>query len=166
MSFRNKSPKVNKTAYIANTAELIGNIEIGKNSSVWNGAVVRGDIGYIKIGKNSNIQDNSVMHSAANYPTIVGNNVTIGHNAIIHGCKIGNNCLIGMGAIILKDVKIGDWCIIGAGSVITEHSKIPNESIILGVPGKIIKKITEKHKDRIKKNWKEYCDLKKEYMKI
>ncbi len=166
MSFCNKSPKVNKTAYIANTAELIGNIEIGKNSSVWNGAVVRGDIGYIKIGKNSNIQDNSVMHSAANYPTIVGNNVTIGHNAIIHGCKIGNNCLIGMGAIILKDVKIGDWCIIGAGSVITEHSKIPNESIILGVPGKIIKKITKEHKDRIEKNWKEYCDLKKEYMKI
>lgn len=166
MSFRSKSPKVDKTTYVANSVELIGNIEIGKNSSIWNGAVLRGDINYIKIGKNSNIQDNSVIHSTTNYPTIIGNNITIGHNAIIHGCKIGNNCLIGMGAIILKDVEIGDWCIIGAGSVVTEHSRIPSKSIVLGIPGKITRKITKKHKERIEKNWKEYCNLKKEYMKI
>ncbi|MCL4381665.1 gamma carbonic anhydrase family protein [Candidatus Marsarchaeota archaeon] len=165
--FRNKFPKVDKTAYVASSAELIGDVEVGENSSIWSGAVLRGDMHYIRIGKNSSVQDNSVMHGTAdNYPTIVGDNVTIGHGAIVHGCKIGNNCLIGMGAIILEGAEIGDWCIIGAGSVVTEGSKIPDENIVLGIPGKVAGKVTEEHKKRIEKNWKAYSALKNEYMKI
>lgn len=165
--FRGKFPKVDKTVYVASSAELIGEVEVGENSSIWNGVVLRGDMHYIKIGKNSSVQDNSVMHGTADdYPTIVGNNVTIGHGAVVHGCKIGDNCLIGMGAIILEGAEIGDWCIIGAGSVVTEGSRIPDESIVLGVPGKVVGKVTEEHKKRIEKNRKAYLVLKNEYMKM
>ncbi|MDE1834805.1 MAG: gamma carbonic anhydrase family protein, partial [Candidatus Micrarchaeota archaeon] len=114
----------------------------------------------------SNVQDNSVMHGTANkYPTIVGDNVSVGHNAIVHGCIVGNNCLIGMGAIILEGAEIGDWCIIGAGAVVPEMAKIPSGSIVLGIPGKVARKVTKDHRARITRNWKVYVELKNNYMK-
>ncbi|HLC59781.1 MAG TPA: gamma carbonic anhydrase family protein [archaeon] len=166
VGFENKSPKIHKTAFVAPTAELIGDVRIGEDASIWFGAVLRGDMHYIKIGKNSSVQDNSVLHGTMNkFPTIIGDNVSVGHNAIVHGCVVGNNCIIGMGAIILEGAEIGDWCIIGAGSLVTEGAKIPSNSIVLGIPGKVVKQVSEEHKKRITDNWKEYVGLKNKYMK-
>jgi len=163
--FNGKKPKIDETVYIADSAEIIGDVEIGENSSIWHGAVLRGDSHYIKIGKNTSVQDNSVLHGTVDrFPTIVGDNVSVGHNAIVHGCVIGNNCIIGMGSIILEGAEIGDWCIIGACSVVTEGAKIPSESIVIGIPGKVVKKVSEEHKSRITENWKAYVELKNHYM--
>ena len=160
-----KMPKIDRTAYVEESAEIIGDVRIGKNSSIWNCAVLRGDMHYIRIGENTSVQDNSVLHgTATEFPTIVGNNVSIGHNAIVHGCIIGNNCLIGMGSIILEGAAIGDWCIIGAGAVVTEGKKIPEGSIVLGIPGKPVAKVTARHRERITRNWKAYVRLKDTYM--
>ena len=163
--FMGKKPKIHKTAYIADTAEIIGEVAVGKDSSIWHGVVLRGDMHYIKVGKGTSIQDNSVMHgTATRYPTVVGDHVSIGHNALVHGCKIGNNCIVGMGAIILEGAEIGDWCIVGAGAVVTEGKKIPSNSIVLGLPAKVIGKISKEHKERITRNWKAYVSLKDKYL--
>ncbi len=165
--FNGKKPTIHRTAYIADTAEIIGEVTVGEDSSIWYGTVLRGDMHYIKIGKGTSVQDNSVMHgTATKYPTIVGDRVSIGHNALVHGCKIGNNCIIGMGAIILEGAEIGDWCIIGAGAVVTEGKKIPSNSIVLGVPGKVVGKVSAEHKERITRNWKAYVSLKDEYLHV
>jgi carbonic anhydrase/acetyltransferase-like protein (isoleucine patch superfamily) len=164
--YQGKSPKIDKTAYVEESAEVIGDVQIGKDSSIWNGVVLRGDMHYIRIGKNSSVQDNSVLHGTlSQYPTIVGDNVSIGHNAIVHGCVIGDNCLIGMGSIILEGAKVGNWCIIGAGAVVTEGAKIPSGSIVLGVPAKVVRKVTAGHKRRITRNWQAYVKLKNTYLK-
>ncbi len=161
-----KKPNIHKTAYVENSAIIVGDVEIGKDSSIWNGAVLRGDMHYIKIGKNTSVQDNAVLHGTADYyPTIIGDNVSIGHSALVHGCSIGKNCLIGMGSIILEGAKIGDWCIIGAGTVVMEKASIPNNSIVLGIPGRVRSKITSEHKERITRNWKAYVNLKNSYLK-
>lgn len=165
-SYMGKMPKIDRTAYVEKSAEIIGDVRIGKNSSIWNGTVLRGDMHYIKIGKNTSVQDNSVLHgTATKFPTIVGDSVSIGHNAIVHGCVIGDNCLIGMGSIILEGAEIGDWCIIGAGAVVTEGKKIQDGSIVLGVPGKPVAKVTARHRERITRNWKAYVRLKDTYMR-
>ncbi len=163
-NFKGKRPRVHKTAYVADGATLIGDVEIGKDSSVWHGTVLRGDMHYIRIGKNTSIQDNSVAHgTASKHPTIIGDNVTVGHNAIVHGCRIGDNCIIGMGSIILEGAVIGDWCIIGAGAVVPEGAKIPDGSIAFGIPARIVKRTGHTHKERITRNWKSYVELKNEY---
>ncbi|MCL5404591.1 MAG: gamma carbonic anhydrase family protein [Candidatus Marsarchaeota archaeon] len=165
MQFKGKAPKVDKEAFIAETAMLIGDVRIGKHSSIWYGAVLRGDMHYIMIGKNVSVQDNAVMHGTADkFPTIVGDNVTIGHGAIVHGCTIGNNCLIGMGSMVLEGAKIGDWCIVAAGSVVTEGTAIPDGSIVMGVPGTIKAKVSKAHRARITRNWKAYAELAKQYL--
>ncbi len=162
--FRGKKPKIHPTDYIADSATLIGDVILGKNVSIFPGAVLRGDMHYIKIGDNCSIQDNSVLHgTATKYPTIVGKNVSIGHNAIVHGCRIGDNCIIGMGAIILEGARIGDWCIIAAGAVVPEGAEIKDGSIAMGIPAKAVKKTTLRHKRRITYNWKEYVKLNESY---
>jgi carbonic anhydrase/acetyltransferase-like protein (isoleucine patch superfamily) len=163
--FDGKKPKVGKGTFVAETATLIGDVKIGNSSSVWYGAVLRGDMHYIRIGDNVSVQDNSVMHGTADkFPTIVGSNVTIGHAAIIHGCTIGDNCLIGMGSMVLEGAKVGNWCIIAAGAVVTEGTIIPDGSIVMGVPGTAKSKVTEAHKKRITRNWKAYVELAKHYL--
>jgi carbonic anhydrase/acetyltransferase-like protein (isoleucine patch superfamily) len=158
---------VDKSAYVAGNATLIGDVTIGKDASIWYGVVLRGDMHYIRIGRNSSVQDNSVLHGTADmYPTVVGNNVSIGHNAIVHGCTIGDNCIVGMGAIILEGARIGDWCIIGAGAVVPEGMVIKSNSIVLGVPAKAVRKVTSGHKSRITRNWKAYVRLKDRYLKL
>ena len=164
--FDGKMPKIADTAFVAPNATIIGDVTIGENSSVWYGCVLRGDMHYIKIGSNCSVQDNSVMHGTADkYPTVVGNNVSIGHNAIVHGCVIEDNCIIGMGSVILEGAEIGEWCIIGAGAVVPEGTKIPSNSIVMGVPAKVVKSTTEEHKARITRNWEAYVKLKEHYMK-
>lgn len=162
--FCNKMPKIHGSAYIAESAEIIGDVRIAKNASIWPGAVLRGDMHYIEIGENTNVQDNSVMHGTADkFPTILGKNVSVGHNAIVHGCTIGDNCIIGMGSIILEGATIGKWCIIGAGAVVTEGAKIQDSSIALGIPARVAGKITPSHRLRISRNWRAYVSLMKKY---
>ena len=123
---------IDKSVFIAEGAKVIGNVTIKEDSSVWFNAVIRGDSSTIEIGKRSNVQDNAVIHTSRNSKVVVGDNVTIGHGAIVHGCSIGNNVLIGMGAIVLDNAVIGDNCIIGAGSLITQNKVIPPNGIFQG----------------------------------
>ena len=122
---------------------VVGDVEIGEGASIWFNAVVRGDFQPLRIGKNTNVQDNAVIHVMANVPTEIGDDVTIGHNAIIHARKIGNNCLVGMGSIILGYTEIGDNVVIGAGTMITQHKKIPSNSLVYGNPAQIIRALRE-----------------------
>jgi carbonic anhydrase/acetyltransferase-like protein (isoleucine patch superfamily) len=136
-----KSPKIDKTAWIAPDANIIGNVILGVGTSVWFCATLRGDNEVIDIGAGSNVQESTVMHTDIGYPLIIGENCTIGHKVMLHGCKIGNNSLIGMGAIILNGVTIGDNCLIGAGALITENKVIPDGSLVMGSPGKIVREL-------------------------
>ena len=132
-------PKIHESAYIAPTATIIGDVEIGEGASVWDCAVLRGDVSYIKIGKNTNIQDNAVVHVDYNEPTIIGENVTVGHMAVVHAAKIGNNVIVGIHAVILNGAEIGDGSVIGAGAVVTSRTKIPPKSLVLGIPAKVVR---------------------------
>lgn len=163
--FKNFKPKIGKNSWISDSAYIIGDVLIGNNVSVWFGVVIRGDVAPIEIGDDTNIQDNSVIHSEVGYPTKIGNGVTIGHNSIIHGCEIDDNVIIGMGAIILNGAKIGKDSIVGAGSVVTENKIFEDNSLILGVPAKFIRKLDKDEIKRIKRNSESYIVLKKEYEK-
>jgi len=136
-----KSPRINKTSWIAPDANIIGNVILGVRTSVWFCATLRGDNEVIDIGAGSNVQENTVIHTDIGYPLIIGENCTIGHKVMLHGCKIGNNSLIGMGAIILNGATIGDNCLIGAGALITENKVIPDGSLVMGTPGKIVREL-------------------------
>ena len=129
--------------WIAPTAVLTGDIVVGPQVGIWFGVVARGDIETITIGARTNVQENSVLHTDTNYPLVIGRNVTIGHGAIVHGCTIGDNSLIGMGATILNGAQIGKNCLIGANALITENKVIPDNSMVLGAPGKVVRTIDE-----------------------
>lgn len=158
-----KTPEIHKDAFVAETAAVIGDVNIGESTSIWYGTVLRGDIENITIGKFSNIQDNSVVHTETDIPTSIGDYTVIGHNAIIHGCTIGDNCLIGMGAIILNNAVIGDNSIIGAGSIVTEGKIISPNSLVLGIPGKVVREVTEEEVQGIKNNAMRYRNLSEKY---
>jgi carbonic anhydrase/acetyltransferase-like protein (isoleucine patch superfamily) len=161
-NLKDKSPKIHEEAFIAETADVLGDVTIGEGTSIWYGAVVRGDMNTIVIGKYSNVQDNSSLHVDSNEPLKIGDYTTVGHNAVVHGCTIGNNCLIGMGAIILNNAIIGDNCIIGAGALITEGAVISSNSLVLGAPGKVKRELTEDDIKSIRDNAVRYEKLWKE----
>ena len=140
-SLTERSPRVDDSAWIAPDANIIGNVILRENTSVWFCATVRGDNEVIDIGAGSNIQESTVMHTDIGYPLTIGENCTIGNKVMLHGCKIGNNSLIGMGAIILNGTTIGDNCLIGAGTLITEKKIIPDGSLVMGSPGKIMRQL-------------------------
>lgn len=139
------TPQLADDVYIADNASVIGNVIMHEGSSVWFGAVVRGDNEPIVIGKRSNVQDNSVLHSDPGSPLRIGEGVTLGHKVMVHGCTIGDNSLVGIGATILNGAKIGKNCIIGAHALITEGKVIPDGSMVVGSPGKIVKELTDQH---------------------
>ena len=149
---------IDKSVFIAPGAQIIGDVQIGKDSAIWYNAVVRGDSCTIKIGECTNIQDLACLHVDKKYSLEIGNNVTIGHSAIVHGCKVGNNVLIGMGAIIMNGAKIGNNCIIGAGALVTENVVIPDGSMVYGSPAKIIRNLTEDEKAGILENARIYVE--------
>jgi carbonic anhydrase/acetyltransferase-like protein (isoleucine patch superfamily) len=149
-AFLRRKPVLGKNVYIARGAVVLGDVTLGDGASVWYNAVVRGDINRIVVGAGSNIQDNAVLHLADDFPCVVGNYVTIGHSAIIHACSIGDECLIGMGAVILDGAQLGAQCLVGAKALITQHSKIPAGSLVLGAPAKIIRPLTPKERGGLK----------------
>lgn len=162
--FQGIKPHIDKDAYVAENASLIGDVSIGQGSSIWYNAVLRGDIENITIGKYSNIQDNATLHTGYNIPTKIGDYTVVGHNAIVHGASIGDNCLVGMGAIILNRAKVGDNCIIAAGTLVTENKIIPANSLVIGSPGKVIRQVSEDEIKAVKDNALEYNSLYKKYI--
>ena len=164
LPYLGKYPKINETVYLCDNTVIIGDVEIEKGSSVWFGAVIRGDVNYIRIGKNTNIQDNSVLHVQHDTgPLIVGNGVTVGHNANLHGCKIGDNCLIGIGAIVLTGARVGKNCIIAAGAVVKENAVIQDGSLVAGVPGSVKKSLGEIEISSIKESANNYIKYVKNF---
>ncbi len=156
---KDKKPIVHKEAFVADSAQVLGDVSIGEGSSIWYNAVLRGDIESIKIGKFTNIQDNSTVHNEVDMPAILGDYVVVGHNSIIHGCTIGDNCLIGMGAIVLNGAVIGENCIIGAGALVTQGKIIPPNSLVLGSPGKVIRQVTAEELEDVRNNAIRYYNL-------
>ena len=148
--------------YIAPNATVLGDVRLGEGVNIWYGAVVRGDCGAIVLGEGSNIQDNCVVHSSRSLTestVTVGAYCTVGHGAILHGCQIGDRCLIGMGAIVLDGAKLGDYCMVGAGAVVTGKTDAPEGSLLLGNPAKIVRSLTEEERQRIDKNAVHYMEL-------
>jgi carbonic anhydrase/acetyltransferase-like protein (isoleucine patch superfamily) len=137
------APRIDASAWVADSAQVMGNVEMAEDTSVWFGAVVRGDTETIRIGKGSNIQDASVLHADIGKPLTIGENVTVGHKVMLHGCSIGDGSLIGIGAIVLNGAKIGKGCIVGAGSLVTEGKEFPDGSMILGSPAKVVRQLSE-----------------------
>lgn len=142
--FAGKRPVIDKKAYCADGSRIIGDVEIGEYSSIWYNTVIRGDVSYIRVGKYSNIQDNSVLHVADDKPCIVGDYVTVGHNAVLHACTVEDHCLIGMGAVVLDGAVIGAGSIVAAGSVVTGGTKVPPGSLVAGIPAKVIKDVSDR----------------------
>ncbi|AGF54894.1 carbonic anhydrase/acetyltransferase-like protein (isoleucine patch superfamily) [Clostridium saccharoperbutylacetonicum] len=161
--FKGKKPNLASEVYVAETAVIIGDVTLERNVNIWFGAVLRGDAASITIGENTNIQDNCVVHVDFDNNVVIGNGCTIGHNAIIHGCSIKDNVLVGMGAIILNGAKIGNDTIIGAGTLITQNKEFEDGVLILGNPGKVIRKLTEEEIEENRKSCKNYIDASKEY---
>lgn len=143
------APQIDALAWVAPSAVLVGRVAIEARASVWFGAVLRGDNEEIRIGAGSNVQENSVLHTDMGYPLTIGENCTIGHRAMLHGCTIGEGSLIGMGATILNGAKIGRNCLIGACALITEGKEIPDGSLVMGAPGKVVRMLDEAAKARL-----------------
>ncbi|MFW2601350.1 gamma carbonic anhydrase family protein [Aliarcobacter butzleri] len=163
LKFKEFYPKIDPSAWIAPSADLIGNIEIDEDSSVWFGCVIRSDINEVKIGKNTNIQDLSCIHTDTNSKTIIGNNVTVGHKVMLHGCKIEDNCLIGMSATILDNAVIGEGSIVGANSLVTAGKVFPPRSMIMGSPAKVVKQLSQEDVDKLIAHAARYVEYKNEY---
>jgi len=160
-SFNGKTPKIADSAFVSETAYVIGDVEIGENSGIWPGVVIRGDFAIINIGCHSEIEDNSVLHTGT--PMEIGDNVIIGHSVVMHGRKIGNNTLIGNNATILDDAEIGNFCIIAAGCVVSQGMVVPDYSLVVGVPAKVRGQISPEHRQRLEKGNQAYGELVKQY---
>jgi len=160
-SFGENEPRIAATAFISEAAYAVGDVRIGEGSSVWPGAVIRADFAPIEIGSNTQIEDNCVLH--AGMPLVIGDNVHVGHGAVVHCSRIGNNVLIGMNAVVLDGVEIGDYCVIGAGCVVTQGMKIPDRSFVVGVPGKIKGEVSDSHISYIVTGVDEYVKMMEKY---
>lgn len=154
MIYKHKSytPKIDTSCFVAPSADIIGQVTIGADSTVWYNAVLRGDVNQIIIGRGTNIQDNCTVHNSDDYPTVVGDHVTVGHNVLLHGCHVGNNSLVGMGSTLLDGAEIGEFTIIGANSLVTQNKKIPSGVLAIGSPAKVVRELTEEEKENLKKS--------------
>jgi len=165
--YRGQLPRVHPTAFIDDSAQVIGDVDIGEESSIWMCAVIRGDVHWIKIGRRSNIQDATVVHAmTGTHPTSIGDNVTIGHAAVVHGCTIDNGCLIGMGSILLNGAQIGAGSVVFKGTATTENMKVPPKSLVMGSPGKVKRLLTQAEVAEIQLYADRYVGYRLEYMKI
>jgi len=163
-SYRGRKPQIAATAYIDSAAVVIGDVTIGDHSSVWPGVVIRGDVHYIRIGSRSNVQDGSILHVMRDeWPLILGDNVTVGHGVLLHGCTIESRCLIGMGTIILNGAKIGAGSIIAAGTLVPERTEVPPGSLFMGHPGKFRRALTAEDQDSIDRYAQRYVEYKDTY---
>jgi carbonic anhydrase/acetyltransferase-like protein (isoleucine patch superfamily) len=164
-SYQGHTPVVPESCYVDVSAQVIGDVILGEHASVWMNAVVRGDVHSVRVGAHSNVQDCAVLHGMRNlYPVIVGEYVTIGHNATVHGCIVEDACLIGMGATIMNNARIGEGSIIAAGAVVPENTLVSPRSLVAGVPGKVRRELTSDDRDMILKYARNYLDYTKIYL--
>ena len=163
-NFQNLHPKIHETAFIAENAVIIGDVEIGAESSVWYNCVLRGDVNYIRVGERTNIQDGSIIHvSGKTHPTVLEDEVTLGHRVTLHGCYVERGSLIGIGAIVLDGAHIGANSLVGAGSLITPNTQIPPRSLVLGSPGKVKRELSDEEVLDLEKFWRNYVALSRIY---
>jgi carbonic anhydrase/acetyltransferase-like protein (isoleucine patch superfamily) len=165
-SFQGNSPNIHETAFIAENAVIIGNVEIGESASIWYNCVLRGDVNYIRIGDGTNIQDGTIIHVSRgeDFPTIIEHNVTVGHSATIHGCYIETGSLIGIGAIILDGARIGKNSLIAAGSLVTPNTIVPERSFVMGAPARVKRELNDEEVSDLQKFWQNYIQLSEIYM--
>jgi carbonic anhydrase/acetyltransferase-like protein (isoleucine patch superfamily) len=152
------TPRLAETAWVADSAQVIGNVELAEGASIWFGAILRGDNEPIRIGKNSNVQDGSMLHSDPGSPLTLGENVTVGHQVMLHGCTIGDGSLIGIKAVVLNGAKIGRNCLVGAGSLVTEGKEFPDGSMIMGSPAKVVRELTPEQIEGLRRAAAHYVD--------
>ena len=164
LTFKGVRPQIGPDCYVAESAAVIGDVTIGADSSVWFGASVRGDYMPITIGSRTNVQDNATIHCDESHPTVIGNDVSIGHNAVVHGATLEDKVLVGMGAVVLDGAVIGAGSIVGAGAVVTKNTVVPPGSLVLGTPGKIVKSGVEAYAQSNLQNAKNYVDRKTVYL--
>ncbi|MGA3243821.1 MAG: gamma carbonic anhydrase family protein [Bacteroidota bacterium] len=162
--YRGITPKIHPSVFIAEGAQIIGDVEIGAESSVWFNTVIRGDVHYIRIGERTNIQDNCVLHVTHNtYPLVIGSDVTVGHGAILHAAIIKDRCLIGMGAKVLDDATVGPYAFVAAGSLVLEHFEVPEGALVAGVPARVKRMLSEEEKQQIVQSAQNYVGYVKTY---
>jgi gamma-carbonic anhydrase len=163
-AYKGITPQIAPTAFIESSAQVIGDVHIGDESSVWFNCVLRGDVYYIRIGSHTNIQDGTVIHvTNGRYATVLGDYVTVGHSAVLHGCTIKDRVLVGIGAIVLDNVTVGEESFIAAGALVTPGTVIPPRSMVMGAPAKIKREVTAEEIERIKYHWQSYVELKATY---
>jgi carbonic anhydrase/acetyltransferase-like protein (isoleucine patch superfamily) len=153
-----RRPSIHASCFVADSAQLIGHVELSQDASAWFNVVMRGDNDYIRIGPESNIQDGSVIHTDRDLPVLVGRGVTVGHRVMLHGCEVGDFSLVGIGAIVLNRAKIGKHCLIGAGALVTEGKEIPDRSLVLGSPGRVARTLTDQEVHRLIESAKHYVE--------
>ena len=156
-------PSIHASAWVADSAQVMGDVTLAEGSSVWFGVVARGDTASISIGKGSNIQDGSVLHADESMPLVIGENVTVGHQVMLHGCTIGDGSLIGIQAVVLNGAKIGKNCLVGAGALVTEGKEFPDGCMILGSPAKAVKQLTDAQIEGLKMSAQHYMDNARRY---
>ncbi len=165
--FADKQPEVHPTVYVQETAQIIGDVRIGAYSSVWFQAVIRGDVHFIRIGERTNVQDGTIIHVTTDrWPTYVGNQVTVGHRAVLHGCRVGDRCLIGIGAIVMDGVEIGEECLIGAGTLLPPRTSVPPGSLVLGSPGKVVRPLTAAEREQLVESAEHYVRHAQRYRQL
>lgn len=163
-SFQNLHPLIHETAFIAENAVVIGDVEIGAESSVWFGSILRGDVNYIRIGERTNVQDGSIIHvSSKTHPTILEDEITLGHRVTLHGCYVETGCLIGIGAIVLDGARIGRNSLVAAGSLVTPGTQIPPRSLVMGSPAKVKREMTDEEVKDLERFWRNYVSLSQIY---
>jgi carbonic anhydrase/acetyltransferase-like protein (isoleucine patch superfamily) len=164
-AYKGITPRLGDRVYVDESAQVIGDVELGDHASVWMGAVIRGDVHTIRVGAYSNIQDNCVVHVFKEmHPTLIADHVTVGHGAILHGCRIDSHCLIAMGAIVLNDAHVGEESIVAAATLVPEGMEIPPRSLVMGVPGKVRRQITEEEREGLRRYANNYFEYKESYL--
>ncbi len=158
-----KAPQVHESAFVADSAQVMGDVVLAQDSSVWFGAVIRGDTETITVGEGANIQDGSVLHTDVGFPLTLGARVTVGHQVMLHGCTVGEESLIGIGAVVLNGAKIGKHCLVGARSLVTEGKEFPDGSMILGSPAKVVRQLTPEQIEGLRRSAEHYVDNARRY---
>jgi carbonic anhydrase/acetyltransferase-like protein (isoleucine patch superfamily) len=164
-SFNRITPKIDETVFVADDAIVIGDVDIGEEASIWFGAVLRGDVNYIRIGARTNIQDATVIHvSSKDHPTILEHEITVGHRVTLHGCYVETGCLVGIGSIVLDGARIGRNSLIAAGSLVTPGTVIPPESLVMGAPALVKRRLTADELEHLDRSWRNYVELRGQYL--
>lgn len=164
LSYAGHMPRIAASAFVAESADIIGDVELGENASIWFQAVLRGDIEPVRVGANSNVQDGSILHTVRGAPVVIGDWVTVGHRSVLHGCTVESHCLIGMGAIVLNHVRVGEGSIVAAGALVLENTAVPPRSLYLGVPARFQRQLTEADRAYIDTHATHYLQYKENYL--